>query len=66
MGCSLATYILALILLDKLQASNPSYILNYKNVHKLLMTAIIVSVKVNEDVYYKQSYYAKVAGLNLD
>ena len=66
MGCSLTTYILALILLDKLQASNPSYILNYKNVHKLLMTAIIVSVKVNEDVYYKQSYYAKVAGLNLD
>ena len=66
MNCSPASYVLALALLDRLQAVNHAYILNYQNVHKLLMTAILISVKTNDDIFYKQSYYAKVAGLKLE
>lgn len=65
MNCSNSCFIFALILLDRLQTVNPIFVLNPKNVHKLLMTAILISVKCCDDEYYKQSYYAKVAGLKL-
>ena len=65
MNCSPANYVLALVFLDRIQAANPAYILNQKNVHRLLMTAMLISVKTNDDIFYKQSYYAKVAGLEV-
>ena len=65
MNCSKSCYIIALILLDRLKELNSIYTLTSRNVHKLFMSAILVSTKFNDDHYYSQGYYAQVAGLKL-
>ena len=37
--------------------------LNKDNIYRILFTAILVSIKYNEDVIYDNLYYAKIAGL---
>ena len=65
MNCSKSCYIIALILLDRLKSASSIYTLTPRNVHKLFMSAILVSTKFNDDNYYSQAYYAQVAGLKL-
>ena len=65
MHCSTSCYIIALILLDRIKSMNPIYTLTPHNVYKLLFTAILLAVKSNDDHFYSQEYYAKVAGLGL-
>lgn len=38
-------------------------IFNYEN--RFLLTSILVSIKYNDDDYYKNEYYAKVGGVTL-
>ena len=33
------------------------------NIHQLLFTSIIIAIKYNEDLYYDNKYYAKIAGV---
>lgn len=35
------------------------------NVHRLLLTAIVIAIKMSQDVYYANGYYAKVGGIQL-
>ena len=65
MNCSNSCYVVAFILLDRLQVSHPSLTINSKNVFKLVVTAILISVKTYDDEFYKQSFYARVAGLKV-
>ena len=37
---------------------------NY-NIHRLLLTVVLVSIKMNEDDFYSNAYYAKVGGVTL-
>ena len=59
-----STLIISLILIDRLcQISNLT--LTYYNIHRILFTAILISIKYNEDSYYDNKYYAKIAGVKL-
>jgi len=55
--------IIALIYLDKLCKKN-KIMLNSYNVHRLLFTSILISIKMNSDKIYKNSYYSKISGIN--
>ena len=59
-----STLIISLILIDRLcQISN--IILTYHNIHRLIFSAILISIKYNEDTYYDNKYYAEIAGVKL-
>ena len=58
------TLILALIYIDKI-CDISSIILSEYNIYKILFTSIIIAIKYNEDLYYDNKYYARIAGVTL-
>ena len=58
------TLICSLLYIDKLCTSNEIF-LTELNIHRILFTAILLSLKYNEDLIYKMDYYAKIAGVSL-
>ena len=59
-----STLILSLIYIDKVCEVN-NLLLTEFNIHRIIFTSLLVSIKYNEDEYYSNSFYAKVAGLSL-
>ena len=41
---------------------NPDFVISSLNVHRLLITAIMLASKFFDDVYYNNAYYARVGG----
>ena len=39
--------------------------LNCYNIHRILFTSVIISIKYNEDTFYDNKYYAEIAGVSL-
>lgn len=65
--CSDAVFVLALIIVDRLLEKpdiEPHRITN-KNVHRLYLASLIVTVKFNEDLVYGNSHYARAGGIQL-
>ncbi len=59
-----SSLIISLILIDRLcQKSNLT--LTYYNIHRILFSSILISIKYNEDSYYDNKYYAEIAGVKL-
>lgn len=44
---------------------HPEFVFTIYNIHRLLITSIMLAVKFHEDFYYSNSFYAKVGGLPL-
>lgn len=63
-GCSEETFILALIYMDQVVQFNPDFIISSLNVHRLLITSIMLASKFFDDVYYNNAYYARVGGIS--
>lgn len=61
--CSPECFILALIYLDRVVARNPKFFISSFNIHRLLITSVMVSAKFFDDKYYNNAYYAKVGGI---
>ena len=59
-----STLIVALIYIDRI-CEKKGILLTRKNIYRLLFTAILLSVKFNEDHRYKLDFCAKVAGVQL-
>lgn len=64
MKCTPESYVVALIYLDRVTAMKPELELSNYCIHRLFLTALIISVKFYEDKYYKNSYYARVGGIS--
>jgi hypothetical protein len=56
------TLIIALIYIDRI-CKKKGITLNKYNIYRILFTAILVSIKYNEDHIYDNVYYSKIAGL---
>ncbi|XP_050874396.1 cyclin-U4-1 [Lathyrus oleraceus] len=63
-NCSSSCYIVAYVYLDRFSKSQPSLPINSFNVHRLLITSVMVAAKFMDDVCYNNAYYAKVGGIN--
>ena len=59
-----STLIIMLIYIDRLCDFN-DLILNKYNIHRIMMTSVLIAIKYNEDDYYSNKYYAKVGGIPL-
>ena len=58
------TLIISLIFIDRLcKISNLT--LTYHNIHRILFTAILISIKYNEDNFYDNKYYSQIGGVKL-
>ena len=59
-----STIILILIYIDRICNMN-HFILTYYNIHKLILAALILAIKYNEENYYHMIYYSKIGGVSL-
>ena len=62
--CEEGSVISSLLYVDRV-CKNNNLILTLNNVHKMIFTAMIISIKYNEDECYTDDYYAKVGGISL-
>lgn len=61
-GCSPECFVLALVYIDRLIARN-GLALTSLNVHRIIITAVMLAAKFFDDQYYNNAYYAKVGGV---
>ena len=57
------TLICSLIYIDRI---NKIKAINEFNIHRIFFTAVLVSIKYNEDIIFNNDYYSKVAGVKLN
>jgi len=61
-SCSTECFILALIYIDRL-IQRHNFVLTELNVHRVVITAVLLAAKFFDDAYYNNAYYAKVGGV---
>jgi hypothetical protein len=62
--CEEDTIIHSLFLIDSLCEINDIF-LTKRNLHRILISAVVIAIKYSEDVYYSNDFYAKVGGISL-
>ena len=62
---NISSLILSIIYIDRFCELN-GYILSFKNIHRILLTACLLSIKFNEDLNVNTKYYASVAGIPVE
>jgi len=62
--CSEECFVLALIYIDRLIRKNENIMLNSLNVHRLMITSIMLGAKFFDDRYYNNAYFGKVGGVS--
>lgn len=62
--CSEECFILSLVYLDRIVQRNPNFYITSLNVHRLLITSVMVACKFFDDRYFNNAYYARVGGLS--
>ncbi|CAH8383742.1 unnamed protein product [Eruca vesicaria subsp. sativa] len=63
-NCSSSCFVVAYVYLDRFTQRQPLLPINSFNVHRLLITSVMVAAKFLDDLYYNNAYYAKVGGIS--
>jgi hypothetical protein len=63
MHCSASCVVSSIIYIDRLIQLGGNIVIHPRTIHRLLLTAMVVSTKYWDDEFYKNSYYARVGGL---
>ena len=64
--CSPPCFIYALIYIDRILLNNPHFELSPKNIHRIVLAAIILAIKYIDDLYLDNYTYSKIGGVSLD
>lgn len=59
-------FVVAYVYIDRFCQLRPAFRIGAANVHRLLITTVMVASKYVEDMNYRNSYYAKVGGLTVE
>ncbi|XP_010524444.1 PREDICTED: cyclin-U4-1 [Tarenaya hassleriana] len=62
-NCSPSCFVVAYVYLDRFTHLQPSLPITSFNLHRLLITSVMVSAKFLDDIYYNNAYYAKIGGI---
>lgn len=62
-NCSRSCFVVALIYIDRIIQRNANFMITSLNIHRLLITSVMVAAKFFDDIYYDNAYYAKVGGI---
>ncbi|XP_030511967.1 cyclin-U4-1 [Rhodamnia argentea] len=63
-NCSPSCFVVAYVYLERFAQQQPALPINSLNVHRLLITSVMVAAKFLDDIYYNNAYYAKVGGIS--
>ena len=61
-GVESSTLILSLILIDKM-CKRSGILLTYFNIHRILFSSLLISIKFNEDSFFNNTFYSQIAGV---
>lgn len=61
--CSPECFVIALVYIDRVMKKQPDLTVCKLNIHRLIVTSMMLAVKFFDDVYYSNAYYAKVGGV---
>lgn len=61
--CSPECFVMALIYIDRFVNRNDGYKLTRCNIHRIVITSVVLAAKFFDDEYFNNAYYAKVGGL---
>lgn len=61
-SCSNECFIISLMYIDRLIQRN-SFVLTELNIHRVVVTSILLAAKFFDDAYYNNAYYARVGGV---
>jgi hypothetical protein len=61
--CSPECFVMSLIYIDRIMKRRPDFVVCKLNIHRLVITAMMLAVKFYDDIYYSNAYYAKVGGV---
>ncbi|KAH7668611.1 Cyclin-like protein [Dioscorea alata] len=64
-GCSPACFVVAYVYLDRFTRHCPNLSIDSFNVHRLLITTVLLATKFLDDIYYNNAYFAKVGGISM-
>ena len=59
---NISSLIMSIIYIDTFCEIN-RYVLSMNNIHRIILTACLLSIKFNEDININTKYYAEVAGI---
>lgn len=60
--CSTSCFVLALVYIDRL-IQRDNFVLSHLNVHRVVITSIMVAAKFFDDLYFNNAFYARVGGI---
>jgi len=63
-NCSEECFVLALIYIDRLIKRNGNFLVNSHNVHRLLITSVMLAAKFFDDQYFNNSYFGEIGGVS--
>jgi len=61
--CSSSSFVLSLIYIDRL-IERDGFVLTRENIHRLVITAVMVAAKFIDDFHYNNSTFAKIGGIS--
>lgn len=62
--CSPSCFVIALIYIDRLLRAQ-DVVLTYFNVHRIVITSVLLAAKSCDDEYYNNAYYARLGGISI-
>ncbi|XP_010491362.1 PREDICTED: cyclin-U4-2-like [Camelina sativa] len=65
-NCSDSCYVVAYIYLDRFIQKQPFLPIDSYNVHRLIISSVLVSAKFMDDLCYNNAYYAKIGGITTE
>ncbi|XP_023534097.1 cyclin-U1-1-like [Cucurbita pepo subsp. pepo] len=63
-NCSPSCLVVGFVYIDRLIHRHPNSLVISLNVHRLLVTSVMVASKILDDVHYNNAFYARVGGVN--
>jgi hypothetical protein len=64
MRCSAESYVAAVVYIDRL-VERQKFVVSDRNVHRLLLTAVVLAAKFQDDYFCDNRYYSMVGGIAL-
>lgn len=61
--CSAECHVIALIYIDR-HVRARDVPLTFRNIHRLVIVAVMVAAKLRDDIYYSNAYYASIGGVS--
>jgi len=62
-GCSNECFVLSLVYIDRIVKLHEDFSISILNIHRLLVTSVMLAAKFFDDVYYSNAFYARVGGV---